>query len=153
MATNHRTARGIAVDMDRLRLANEQTIAVGNMKVNARGDQLGAGGKVIKTRAQVLAEKNKLHGALADDFEVFDSAQSHAQAHPDLIIPVNNTTKVAGPTDVAVASKVEVDPAGYVKPRGSFAESVAGETEVAQELLDPAEVINTPANQPGIKRI
>lgn len=151
MATNHRTARGIAVDMDRLRLANEQTIAVGNMKVNARGDQLGAGGKVIKTRAQVLAEKNKLHGALADDFEVFDSSQSHAEAHPDLIIPVNTTTKVAGP--VEVAPTVEVEPANYVKPRGSFAESVAEQTDVAQELLDPAEVINTPANQPGIKRI
>jgi hypothetical protein len=26
----------------------------------------------------------------------------------------------------------------YVKPRGSFAESVAEQTEVTQELLDPA---------------
>ena len=32
MATNHRTARGTAIDMDRIRLANEHTIAVGNMK-------------------------------------------------------------------------------------------------------------------------
>lgn len=151
MATNHRTARGIAVDMDRLRLANEQTIAVGNMKVNARGDQLGAGGKVIKTRAQVLAEKNKLHGAIADDFEVFDSAQSHAQAHPDLIIPVNTLTRVAGSDEVA--PKVEPEATAYVKPRGSFAESVAEQTDVAQEPLDPSVVINTPANQPGIKRI
>ena len=48
MATQHRTARGIPVDMDRLRLANETEIAVGNMKVNARGDKIGPGGKIIK---------------------------------------------------------------------------------------------------------
>ena len=56
MAINHRTARGISVDIDRIRLANEQTIAVGNMKVNARGDQLANGGKIVKTRQQIMAE-------------------------------------------------------------------------------------------------
>jgi len=56
MASNHRTARGIPIDMDRLRLANESTIAVGNMKVNARGDELGPGGKIIRTKEQILAD-------------------------------------------------------------------------------------------------
>ena len=51
MAAQHKSARGVAVDMDRLRLANETAIAVGNMKVNARGDQLGPGGKIVKTSA------------------------------------------------------------------------------------------------------
>jgi hypothetical protein len=147
MATNHRTARGIPVDMDRLRLANEKTIAVGNMKVNARGDQLGPGGKIIKTRAQVLAEKNKLHGALADDFEILESLQfDHTQS--DLVVPTNNVQPSAQDTPV-----VETAESGYIKPRGSFAESIAKETEVVQELLDPKEVHKTPANQPGIKRI
>lgn len=149
MATNHRTARGVSVDMDRLRLQNETAIAIGNMKVNARGDQLGPGGKIVKTRAQVLAEKNKLHGNLASDddidFQRFD--QRHAlpepEAVPDLVIPESN---VIQPPAVD-----ETKP--YVKPRGSFAEAMAGETEVKQELLDPAEVLKTPANQPGIKRI
>jgi len=30
--------------------------AVGNMKVNARGDEIGEGGKVVRTREQVLAD-------------------------------------------------------------------------------------------------
>jgi hypothetical protein len=145
MATNHRTARGAPVDIDRLRLANEKTIAIGNMKVNARGDQLGPGGKIIKTRAQVLAEKNKLHGALADDFEILDSLQSD-HSEPDFVVPATNAVQ-------AVAQNTPVVENNYVKPRGSFAESVAKETEVVQELLDPKEVINTPENQPGIKRI
>ena len=37
MATNHRTARGEAVDMDMIRLANESTIAIGNMRTTAFG--------------------------------------------------------------------------------------------------------------------
>ena len=144
MAAQHKSARGIPVDMDRLRLANETAIAVGNMKVNARGDQLGPGGKVIKTRSQVLADKNKLHGNLAsdDEFERFDKGAS-PDPILDLTIPESNVVQPAA-TD---------DPKPYVKPRGSFAEAVAEQTEVKQELLDPKEVLKTPANEPGIKRI
>lgn len=149
MATHHRTARGIQVDMDRLRLANEKTIAVGNMKVNARGDQLGPGGKVIKTRTQVLAEKNKTYGALADDSVVHDRLEPSAvpQQQPDLVVPVPNTVQGAADDTPVVES------AAKSKPRGSFAESLAEPTEVKQELLNPKEVIKTPANEPGIKRI
>ena len=39
----------------------------------------------------------------------------------------------------------------YVKPRGSFADSVAKETEVNQELLDPSIVLGTKTT--GIQRI
>lgn len=56
-----RTALGQELDMDSLRLNNEDTIAVGNMKVNARGDELGFGGKVVKTRNQIMDEYYKLN--------------------------------------------------------------------------------------------
>ena len=147
MATNHRTARGIPVDMDRLRLANEQTIAVGNMKVNARGDQLGAGGKIIKTRQQVMAEKNKLKGPIADNSQVVAESMSAVGQEPVAI-------EIFEPQEIAPI--VEESPAddvvpGYVKPRGSFADSVAKETEVTQELLDPSIL---PGSKPtGIQRI
>jgi hypothetical protein len=52
----YKSAQGRMVDMEKLRLANEETIAVGNMRVNARGDQLGPGGRVVKTRNQVMKE-------------------------------------------------------------------------------------------------
>ena len=39
MSKIHRSARGDAIDMDMIRLANESTIAIGNMKTNARGDE------------------------------------------------------------------------------------------------------------------
>ena len=148
MATNHRTARGIPVDMDRLRLSNEQTIAVGNMKVNARGDQLGPGGKIIKTRQQVMAEQNKLKGPIADNSKtVVESMSAVDQESIDI--------EVLQPQEiepiVEKESSVEDVVPGYVKPRGSFADAVAKETEVTQELLDPSIL---PGSKPtGIQRI
>ena len=149
MATNHRTARGIPVDMDRLRLANEQTIAVGNMKVNARGDQLGAGGKIIKTRQQVMAEKNKLKGPIADNSQAVAESMSAIGQEP-MAIEIPQPQEVAAPI-IEEESPVEDVVPGYVKPRGSFADSVAKETEVTQELLDPSIL---PGSKPtGIQRI
>ena len=56
MAKAYRTMRGREVDFEKLSLRNETTPAVGTMRVNARGDELGAGGKIIKTREQILAD-------------------------------------------------------------------------------------------------
>ena len=42
--------------MEKLSLRNELTPAVGNVRVNARGDEIGEGGKIVKTKEQILAE-------------------------------------------------------------------------------------------------
>ena len=60
------TANGKNMSMDSLRLANEDTIAVGNMKVNARGDQLGPGGVPIATRQQAVNQYYNLHTPIVD---------------------------------------------------------------------------------------
>ena len=54
-----RSMRGREIDMEKLNLKNEMQPAVGNMKVNARGDELGPGGQVIRTREEILAEYYK----------------------------------------------------------------------------------------------
>ena len=61
------SAQGKRIDIDSVRLVNEDVISVGNMKVNARGDQLGPGGKVAKTRDQVMKEYYTLNTPVADD--------------------------------------------------------------------------------------
>ena len=140
MSKTHRTARGDAVDMDMIRLSNESTIAIGNMKTNARGDQLGPGGKVVKSRAQVMQEYHRLNTSVAEDIPVGASSTVVEQA------PMTNlTTPVAEDTPVTESSATPQ----YVKPRGSFAESVAEQTEVTQELLEPA----ASRNSNGISRI
>ena len=50
----YRTMQGKEVDMGKLALQNEMTVAVGNVKVNARGDELGPGGRIVRTREDVL---------------------------------------------------------------------------------------------------
>jgi hypothetical protein len=48
--------QGREIDMDKLMSQNELTPAVGNAKVNARGDKLGPGGKIIQKREDIIAE-------------------------------------------------------------------------------------------------
>jgi hypothetical protein len=50
----YRTMQGKQVDMDALMQRNEMMPAVGNVRMNARGDELGPGGKVVKTREEVM---------------------------------------------------------------------------------------------------
>ena len=46
---NYKTAMGKVVDMAALTAKNEKTRAVGNMKVNARGDSIDGHGRIIRT--------------------------------------------------------------------------------------------------------
>mgnify|MGYP003653044569 CR=1 FL=1 len=62
----HRSANGKAVDMDMLRQRNELTPAVGNARVNARGDELGPGGQIIKKREDVVAEHYTQAGSVTE---------------------------------------------------------------------------------------
>ena len=48
----HLSAQGNPIDFDALRTKHEKSIAVGNVKTNARGDVLGSGGKIIKKREE-----------------------------------------------------------------------------------------------------
>lgn len=45
---NRRTYRGKMIDMESLQRQNEKSTAMGNMGVNAKGDKLGKGGKVVE---------------------------------------------------------------------------------------------------------
>lgn len=48
----YKSANGKMVDMGALRLKNEQVRAVGNMNVNARGDEINEMGEVIRKRTE-----------------------------------------------------------------------------------------------------
>lgn len=52
----HKTMRGRSVDMDLLRKKNELTPAIGNARVNARGDELGPGGKIVRKREEIVRQ-------------------------------------------------------------------------------------------------
>lgn len=52
----YRTMQGKEIDLEKLMRQNELMPAIGNMKVNARGDELGPGGKIVRRREEIVAE-------------------------------------------------------------------------------------------------
>lgn len=52
----YKSMQGKEVDIHKLMMQNEMTPAVGNTKVNARGDELGPGGKVVRKREDIIRE-------------------------------------------------------------------------------------------------
>lgn len=52
----YRSMQGKIVDMELLSKANELTPAIGNVRMNARGDELGPGGQIIRKRDEIVSE-------------------------------------------------------------------------------------------------
>ena len=61
------TANGRRLNLDAIIAQNEDSIAVGNMKTNARGDELGPGGRVERKRNEVMSDYYKLNTPVATD--------------------------------------------------------------------------------------
>jgi hypothetical protein len=55
----YQSANGKKVDMGALRLQNEKVRAVGNMRVNARGDLINDNNEVIRTRNDQVKSEYK----------------------------------------------------------------------------------------------
>ena len=139
----HRTARGATIDMESLRLANEDTIAVGNMKVNARGDELGFGGSIVKTRKEVIDATYKVHTMVPQDDRVYtDAMHSEAAiAEPTPVVSAKPKPKVEEVEEVATPTE---EPKTM---RGGLAAALAKKVEVTE----PEIKLNSPST--GVKRI
>lgn len=55
----HTSYRGQSIDMEMLKFQNQHAVAIGNANLNARGDLIGRGGTVLKTREELMAEKER----------------------------------------------------------------------------------------------
>ena len=52
----YRSAAGKMIDIESMLLQHEDSIAVGNNPVNARGDEIGPGGEIVRTSNEVVQE-------------------------------------------------------------------------------------------------
>lgn len=52
----YRSAQGQLINLDALVLLNEKAQAVGNMQVNANGDQILTDGTIAKSREEIMKE-------------------------------------------------------------------------------------------------
>jgi hypothetical protein len=118
------TANGKQVNLDALIAENEKTIAVGNMKVNARGDKLGPGGKVEQTKEQVMKEYYKLNTPVAVD--------APQQPHQTRKIKDLDDDWVEPAVDSEL-DKNNLDTESKTKLRGKLADSVS-QTKLAEPV-------------------
>lgn len=141
----YRTAMGKTVDMGALMLQNEGIRAVGNMSVNARGDQLNSTNKVIDRKTQQINRQNKKH--------VQSEQISTTTSNASLKKPVQEEMKV-DPTDTFsdlddVIEEVVEKPSTIV-PEGGLAAAIAKAKTVQQtKLPTPREA----AKASGVKKI
>lgn len=63
----YKTLRGKQLDMGAFVAKNDRVVAVGNMNVNARGDEVDGEGNVIKSRAEIMREYHSLHTMVPTD--------------------------------------------------------------------------------------
>ena len=104
----HVSMQGKAIDMDLLRQKNELTPAVGNVRVNARGDELGPGGKIVRKREEVMADYYRDHPDAVPD-EVPGRGVNVVEKEAT-VVPKKATTKakVSKTTKVKEAEPVKV---------------------------------------------
>lgn len=134
----YRTAQGKMVDIGRLQLQNENTRAVGNMGVNARGDKVDSQNKTIEKRpAQVQKQYNR-QTAQVDRTAVDPPRPKSAAPAVDIPPP---------PEDFDEGFVKDEDP----KPTGGLAAAIAKAREIKQEPLRTVQ--DTAQHQAGVKRL
>jgi len=151
MGRRYRTAQGKAVDLDGLILVNEKTIAVGNMGINARGDELGPGGAIVNRRNQVMDDYYKLNTnssgsnqAKARDMSIKHRNQgvNLKQGQVGARQPIESGPELSNPLELEAEemNDVPVEPVIPTRARpvlrGSLADSVAKQTVVEQPEIN-----------------
>jgi hypothetical protein len=133
MSRIYKSAKGKMIDIDKVKLANENTIAVGNMKINARGDKLGAGGQVVAGRNQVM---DQIYAVPDAGFSPNDPKETIKQQEimdnnkaKELHDLVNSLSVPASSAEPAASEQ------STPQPRGALASSIAKTVSVEQKPL------------------
>jgi len=102
------TMQGKQIDMDLLRKKNELTPAVGNARVNARGDELGPGGKIIRKREQVIKDYYKGSMPVSEEPAVTVSDVVQEEPVVQKTVKSKTTTRAQQKEAEAVPSEAEL---------------------------------------------
>lgn len=131
----HRTALGKIVDMSELLSKNERTRAVGNMKVNARGDTIDSQGKVIEPVT------NKVTGNYA-------KTVGNRSAQPVRQQPARPVRRGNDPGAPSKANRPQLRATSNPVPiADELLELTDAEKELEEELLDDVEIESIKAKE------
>lgn len=140
---------GKTVDVEALRLKNEKTIAVGNMRVNARGDEVAPDGTIIKKREQLVNAHYDVHSNVPTEDQIYDSAVSHKKVVADEPVVSKPATSTTNVVDEPIAESSE----SVTKPRrGGLADAIAKKSN-STEMKEVKTPQRTVKDQGGVKRV
>jgi hypothetical protein len=157
----YKTAQGKTVDLGTIILKNSHVRAVGNMNVNARGDQLDSNNRVIETKNRQI-QRQTARTTVATPGPVHAStgkAKRASQSHPDSTI-VNNLVAESVTESVAesVAETTHINPVTEPTPvetaaaaGGGLAAAIARSKLVKQEKEKTARQLAQ--STPGVRKI
>lgn len=127
----YRTAQGKVVDLGSIILQNENTRAVGNMGVNARGDLVDSRNRPVKSRTQQVSRQYQRQVTNVSD----EPVQSSRKARADTPAPEARTQPELIPTQIA---KPSPEPTPLAEPdanAGGLAAAIAKARAIKQEPL------------------
>lgn len=116
----YKTANGKLVDFTGLLSQNETVPALGNMNVNARGDEIASDGTIVKTREQTMREYHQMSNAqVPQDDRIPESADDTWSDWEPSAEPEAVKTSEPAVEDVVEEPVVEEKPTAAEEPRPS----------------------------------
>lgn len=152
MGKTYVTANNRVVDIDALRLKNEDVRAVGNMGVNARGDKIDSSNGSVESRNRRVSRQYKKQTNVSDQ----PVASSIAEAKRLAEERAKNVVQDDSPQKVESVSLDNTTPepvtanGGDGEPEG-LAAAIARAREVKQEEIVPPR--KATQQKPGVKKI
>jgi hypothetical protein len=142
----YRTAMGKVVDMGALMLQNENTRAVGNMNVNARGDKLNSSNQVIDRKTQQIKRQSKKQQTNVSNTPMVSS--SNKKQEPMGEMPVDPTDTFEDLIEDEAIEEVAAPDKSDLQ--GGLAAAIAKAKTVQQtKLITPKQA----AKQAGVRKI
>lgn len=136
MPKTYVTANNRTIDMDALRLKNEDVRAVGNMGVNARGDKVDNDNKPVETRNRRVAKQYNKQTNVVNQPVASSIAEAKKLAEQAMVVEEENFVEVeeelATETEVSLAEDTTDEP----EVEG-LAAAIARAREVKQEEIVP----------------
>ena len=111
----YKSANGKNIDLDLLISRNELTPAVGNAKVNARGDELGPGGQIVRKKESVLKDYYAQQPGMAEE-SVLKQAPEVATEEEEEVVVKQEIAK-SKPTTAQLDKWIEDDDGNFIQDK------------------------------------
>ena len=166
----YRTSSGQQVDFGALLLNNETVPALGNMNVNARGDEIAPDGSITKSREDIMREYNELNtmvpqdGAIPegtgleadDDWQDWEPPVTTPEPAPvaNITVPTETVTaSVEAPVGTNVGQQIadQAEAEAPKTPTGGLAAAVAAAKKPVSDVKQSAQAQEK--ENPGVRRI